>query len=79
MTPGPDPRATQAHEVNAISMPGIDVTHPNLRKKLAAELRAAALHAREFAQPLKSPELKESFLQLAAKWEAEAQTLDDAP
>jgi hypothetical protein len=41
----------------------------------AAELREAAARAREFARLLPSRELKESFMTLASKWEAEAQRL----
>jgi hypothetical protein len=44
----------------------------------AAELREAATHARLFASSLEAPDLKESFLLLAAKWEAEAQAMEAA-
>jgi hypothetical protein len=42
----------------------------------AAELREAAMHARLFASSLEAPDLKESFLLLAAKWDAEAQAME---
>ena len=42
----------------------------------AMELREAALRARAFAQSAESSELKQSFLELADKWEAEARTLE---
>ena len=41
----------------------------------AAELREAAYRARAFAQSLESTELKQSFLDLADKWEGEAQAI----
>jgi hypothetical protein len=78
VTPAPDPRLAEAAKEERSSLADIDTAHLILRKKLAAELREAASHAREFAQPLKSPELKESFLRLATKWEAEAHALDAA-
>jgi hypothetical protein len=43
---------------------------------LAVELRQAASRARAFAQSLQSTELKRSFLDLADKWESEAQALE---
>lgn len=42
----------------------------------AAELREAAGRARAFAQSLESTELRQSFFELADKWEAEARTLE---
>ena len=41
----------------------------------AAELREAAYRARAFAQSLESTELKQGFLDLADKWEDEAQAI----
>jgi hypothetical protein len=41
-----------------------------------SELREAASRARAFAQSLESTELKQSFLELADKWDAEARTLE---
>ena len=40
------------------------------------ELREAASRARAFAQSLEPLELKDSFLRLARKWEAEAKALE---
>jgi hypothetical protein len=40
------------------------------------ELREAASRARAFAQSLEPLELKDSFLRLARKWEAEATALE---
>ncbi len=42
----------------------------------ATELREAASRARAFASSLESTELKQSFFELADKWEAEARTLE---
>jgi hypothetical protein len=49
-----------------------------MREKAVVELREAALRARLFARSLQSPELKESFLRLASKWEAEARIIEAA-
>jgi hypothetical protein len=49
-----------------------------MREKAAAELREAALRARLFARSLQSPELKQSFLRLASKWETEAMMIEAA-
>lgn len=76
MTRDPDPHAGEAHETSVVPTPDIETAHTVLRERLAAELREAALRARGFACHLKSQELKDSFLRLAAKWEAEAQALD---
>jgi hypothetical protein len=59
-------------------MPGSEKTHPVVPDKMAADLREAARQARQFAATLKSPEIQESFLTLAAKWEAEAQAIRSA-
>ncbi len=78
MTPAPDHRDPETRAEKAILAPGIEEAPPVVKEKLAADLREAALRARLFACSLKSPELKESFLTLASKWEAEAQAIEAA-
>jgi hypothetical protein len=60
-------------------VPATEENHRVVRQGLAAELREAALRARQFERSHKSPEVKESFLRLASKWEAEARAIEAAP
>ena len=76
MTGVPDRSGAKARGERAILPPGTEKSHPVAKEKLAAELREAALRARQFASSLKSPQSKESFLALAAKWEAEARAIE---
>lgn len=44
--------------------------------EMATDLRAAAASARAFADNVDAPDLRQSFLRMARRWEAEADRCD---